>query len=271
METWMLSTRPPRNSKFLSSYSVKISVREGPTVPRLCCLLETICGLLKLWFQNVCMWDGDISVLKNFPSDSNTQESLRTSDTGSSYLSLTLARSGIMYGCESLTIKKSKCLRINAFELWCWRRLFTNWAMREAPWRRLLRVLGLQGDLNSQSSRKLALNVHWKEWCWDSNFLATWCVELTHWKRPWCWERLKAGEGDNRVQDGWMASPTWRTWVLVNSGSWWWTGRPVALQFTKGLQRAGHGWVTELRGAITWGSFKENAVWAASPWPPIRI
>ena len=54
------------------------------------------------------------------------------------------------------------------------------------------------------------------------NTLATWCKELTHWKRPWCWERLKAGgEGDNRGWDDCMASPTQWTWVWVNSGSWW--------------------------------------------------
>ena len=62
------------------------------------------------------------------------------------------------------------------------------------------------------------------------NILATWCEEMTHLKRPWCWERLRAeGEGDNRGWDGWMASPTEWTWVWVdsvNSGSWWWTGRP---------------------------------------------
>ena len=58
--------------------------------------------------------------------------------------------------------------------------------------------------------------------------LATWCEELTHWKRPWWWERLRAGgEGDDRGWDGWMASPTQWTWVWVNSGSCWWTGRPV--------------------------------------------
>ena len=56
-------------------------------------------------------------------------------------------------------------------------------------------------------------------------YLATWCKELTHWKRPWCWERLKeGGEGDNRRWDGWMASPTRWTWVWVSSGSWWWKG-----------------------------------------------
>ena len=83
-------------------------------------------------------------------------------------------------------------------------------------------------------------------WSWNSNTLATWCEELTHWKRPWCWERLQAGgEGDNRGWDGWMASPTWWTCVSVDSGSWWWTGRPSVLRFM-GLQRVGHDWVTEL-------------------------
>ena len=65
------------------------------------------------------------------------------------------------------------------------------------------------------------------DWCWSwkSDTLATWCEELTHWKRPWCWERLRPGrEGDDRGWDGWMASSTQRTWVWVNSGSWWWTG-----------------------------------------------
>ena len=65
--------------------------------------------------------------------------------------------------------------------------------------------------------------VHWKDWCWswNSNTLATSCEELTHWKRPWCWERLKAGgEGDDRGWDGWMASLTRWTWVWVDSGSW---------------------------------------------------
>ena len=69
------------------------------------------------------------------------------------------------------------------------------------------------------------------QWCWSWNYntLATSCEELTHWKRPWCWEGLGA-EGDNRGWDGWMASPTRWTWVWVNSGSWW-TGRPGVLQF----------------------------------------
>ena len=107
--------------------------------------------------------------------------------------------------------------------------------------------LGLQGDPTSLSERKSVLNIHWKDWCWswNSSTLATWCDELTHLKRPQCWDRLKAGEGDNRRWDSWMASPTRWTWVLVNSRSWWWTGRPGVLQ-SMGLHRVRHDWATEL-------------------------
>ena len=63
------------------------------------------------------------------------------------------------------------------------------------------------------------------------SFLATWCKEPTHWKRPWCWERLRTGgEEGNRGWDSWMASPTWWTWVWANSGSCRWTGKPGVLQ-----------------------------------------
>ena len=83
-------------------------------------------------------------------------------------------------------------------------------------------------------------------WSWNSNTLATSCEELTHWKRPWCWEGLGAeGEGDYRGWDGWTASLTRWPWVWVNSGSWWWTGRPGVLWFM-GSQRVGHDWATEL-------------------------
>ena len=122
--------------------------------------------------------------------------------------------------------------RIDVFELWCWRRLL------RVPW---------TGKRSNQSILKeISPNVHWKEWCWswNSNTFATWCEELTHLKRPWCWERLKAGDWDNRGRDGWMASPIQWTWVWVNSGNCWWTGRPGVLQFM-GLQRVGHNWVVE--------------------------
>ena len=79
-----------------------------------------------------------------------------------------------------------------------------------------------------------------------SNTLATWCKELTHWKRSWCWERLKAGwEGDDRGWDGCMASLTRLTWVWVSSGSWWWPGKAGELQ-SMWSQRVRHNWGTEL-------------------------
>ena len=103
----------------------------------------------------------------------------------------------VIYGCESWTIKKGECLRIDAFELWCWsRHLRVPWSTRRS---------------NQSILRRSVLGVHWKDWCWswNSNTLATWYKELTHLKRLWCWERLKAGgEGDDRGWDGWMASPT---------------------------------------------------------------
>ena len=130
----------------------------------------------------------------------------------------------VMYRCESWTVVLEKTLK-------------KTWES-----------LGLQGDPTSPSWRRSALGVHWKDWCWswNSNTLATSCEELTHWKRPWCWEGLGAGgEGDDRGWDGWMASPTRRAWVWVNSRSWWWTGRPGMLWFM-GSQRVGHDWATEL-------------------------
>ena len=114
--------------------------------------------------------------------------------------------------------------------------------------------LGRQGDPTSPSWRRSVLGVHWKDWCWswNSNTFATWCEELTHWKRPWCWERLRAGgEGNNRGWDGWMASPTQWTLVWVNSGSWWWTGRPGILWFM-GSQRVRYDWVTEMNWTFSW-------------------
>ena len=148
------------------------------------------------------------------------------------HLVKTMAFLVVMYRYKSWTIRKAECQRTDALELWCWRR-------QES--------LGLQGDPPSPSQRRSVLNIHWKDWCWScSNTLATWCEELTHWKRAWCWKRLKAGgEGDNSGRDGWMASLTWWTWVWESSGSWWWTGRPGVLQ-SMGSQRVRDDWVTEM-------------------------
>ena len=138
----------------------------------------------------------------------------------------------VMYGCERWTIKKAERWRTDVW--WCWRRfLRVPWTARKS---------------NQSIQRKAVLNIHWKDWSWSwsSNTLASWCKELTHWKRSWRWERLKAGgEVDNRGWDGWMASLTQWTWVWVSSGSWWWTEKPGMLQ-SMGSQRIGRNWETEL-------------------------
>ena len=102
------------------------------------------------------------------------------------------------------SVKKAECWRIDAFELWCWRRLF------RVPW--------ITRRSNQSSLRRSTLNIHWKDWCWswNSNTLATGCEELTHLKRPWCLERLRAGgEGDDR---GWDVG--WHNWLHGHGFGW---------------------------------------------------
>ena len=134
----------------------------------------------------------------------------------------------VIYGCESWTVKKAECRRIDAFELWCWRRLLrVPWTARRSN-QYILKEIGPGCSLEGLI------------WSWNSNTLATWYEELTHWKRPWYWERLRVeGEGDDRGWDGWMVSLTQWTWVWINSGSWWCIGRHGVLQ-SMGLQRVGH-------------------------------
>ena len=134
------------------------------------------------------------------------------------------------FRCESWTVKKAECRRIDAFEMWCWRRLLrVPWSTRRSN-QFILKEISPDCSLEGLIL-KLKLQ-----------YLATWCKGLTHLKRPWCWARLRVeGEGDDRGWDGWMASSTWWTWVWVDSGSWWWTGRPGVLWFV-GSQRAGHDW-----------------------------
>ena len=93
----------------------------------------------------------------------------------------------VIYGCESWTVKKAECQRIDAFELWCWRRfLRVPWTARRSN-QFILKEISPEYLLEGLM---LKLKLQY--------FLATWCEELTPWKRPWCWERLKAGEGDDR-------------------------------------------------------------------------
>ena len=104
----------------------------------------------------------------------------------------------VMYGCESWSIKKAECWRTDDFG--------------EDSWESLWQERG-------QSQRKSTLNILWKDWCWNSNTLATWYEESIHWQRLWCWEGLKAGgEAGDRGSDGWMASLIQWTWVWGSSG-----------------------------------------------------
>ena len=147
----------------------------------------------------------------------------------------------IMYGCKSWTVKKAECQKN-----WCF------WTMM------------LEKTLESPLDCKEIQPVHPEgdqSWVFigrtddEAETPVLWPPQLKSCligKKNWCWERLGAeGEGDNRGWDGWMASPTLWAWVWVNSGSWWWTGRPGVLQFT-GSQRVGHNWATELNYCEIW-------------------
>ena len=140
----------------------------------------------------------------------------------------------VMYGCESWTIKKAEHWRIDAFEMYCWRKLLrVPWTARKSN-QSILKEISLEYSLEAPM---LKLN---------SNTLATWYEEMAQLKRPWCWERLKAGgEGDYRGWDGWMASPTQWAWVSASPRSWWWTEKTGMLQ-SMGSKRVRHDWVTEL-------------------------
>jgi len=140
----------------------------------------------------------------------------------------------VMYGYESWTIKKAECWWIDAFELWSWRLLRVPWTARgsnQSTVKEISPEYSLEGLMLKLKLQYLG------HLMWITYSL----------KRPWFWERLKAGGGgDNRGWDGWMASPTQWTWVWASSVSWWWTGNPGMLQ-SIGLQRVWHDWVTELK------------------------
>ena len=121
--------------------------------------------------------------------------------------------------------KESWVSKNDAFDLWCWRRfLIVPWTARRSH-QLILKEINPEYSLEGLML-KLKLQ-----------YLGHLMGRADHWKKPWCWERLKAGgEGDNRGWDGWMASPTWWTWVWVGFGSWWWTGKPGVLE-SMGSQR----------------------------------
>ena len=112
----------------------------------------------------------------------------------------------VMYGCESWTLKKAECQRIDAFELWCWRRLLrVPWTTRRSNQSILKEI----GPVCSLEGLMLKLKL------WYFGHLMR---RADSFEKPWCWERLRAGgEGDDRGWDGWMASLTQWTWVWVDS------------------------------------------------------
>ena len=137
-----------------------------------------------------------------------------------------------MCGCESWTVKKAECWRIDAFELWCWRRLL------RVPW-------------TSRRSNQSIVNVFTGRTDAEAETLILWPPDAKSWligKDPHAGKDWRQEKGTTEDEIVWMASPTGWTWVWVNSGSWWWTGRPGVLRFM-GSQRVRHDWATELN----WG------------------
>ena len=149
-----------------------------------------------------------------------------------------------MYGCESWTKKKAERRRIDAFELWCWRRLLrVHWTARRSNQSILKEIspgCSLEGLMLKLKLQYIGYLIRRADW----------------FEKTLMFETLKAGgEGDDRGWDGSMSSLTQWTWVWVNSGSWWWTGRPGVLRFM-GLKRVRHDWATELNwwliGGVIW-------------------
>ena len=138
----------------------------------------------------------------------------------------------VMYGCESWTVKKAECQRSGPL----------NCGAGEDSWN----SPGQQGDQTSQSLGRSTLNIHWKDWCcsWSSSIMVIWCEQMTLWKSPWSWERLRAeGEEDFKGWDGWTPSPMQWIWTWAILGRCWGTGRPAVLQ-SMGSKRVRHDWVT---------------------------
>ena len=139
---------------------------------------------------------------------------------------------GVIYGCECWTIKKAERWRIDAFELWCWRRL--------------LRVPWTARRFNNSFLKEISPEYSLEELMLKLQYFGHRMQRTNSMRRPWCWEWLKAGgEGDDSSWDGWRGSSIQWTWVWVCSRRWWWIGKTGMLQFM-GSQRVGHERVTEL-------------------------
>jgi len=147
----------------------------------------------------------------------------------------------------------------------------------ESPWTARRSNQSISKEINSEYSLEgLMLKL-------KLQYLATWCEEPTHWKRPWCWERLRAGgEGDDKGWDGWMASLIQRTWVWTNYGGYWSTGKLGMLQLM-GSQRIGHDWANEQQQhqcnnkmvsyiyVVSWVGIYWNMIMLLMIWMPLKV
>jgi len=202
-----------------------------------------LCDLLGIYravFPRVIIWFMFVPPFHRRKSITNLDSILKSRDITlptKVHLVKVMVFSVVMYGYESWTIKKAESWRIDAFELGCWRRLL------KVPWTARRSNQSVLKEISPEYSLEgLILKL---------NTSATWCKEPTHWKKPWCWERLKVGgEGDDRGWDGWMASPSLWEWVWASSGSLWWTGKPGVLQ-SMGSQRMRQDQATELNRTCT--------------------
>ena len=155
----------------------------------------------------------------------------------------------VLYGCESWTIKNAEHWRIDVFELWCWRSLL------RVPWTARRSNRSIPKEMNPEYSLeglmpKLKLQ-YFGHLRWRADSLE---------KKPWCLERLKAGEGDDRGREGCMAPPTQWTWVWASSGSWWWTGKPDVLQFMGSQSQTQLSDWTELNWGVRENSWIPNNI-----------
>ena len=146
----------------------------------------------------------------------------------------------VMYRCESWTIKKAEHQIIDAFELWCWRRLL------RVPWTARWSNQSILKEISPEYSLE-GLRLELKLQCFGHLMWRADSLEKTL-----MLGKIEGGrKGDDRGWDGWMASPTQWTWVWVNSRSWWKTGKPGVLRFMWS-QRVGHSWATELNWIPCW-------------------
>ena len=155
-----------------------------------------------------------------------------------------------MYGCESWTIKKAECWRIDAFELRCWRRLLSPWTARrsnQSIWKEINPEYSLEGLM-----LKLKLQ-YFGHLMWRADSLEKMLMlGKTEGGRRRRWQRM-------RWLDGF--TETWWTWVWASSRSWWWTGRPGVLQ-SIGLQRVSYDWAT----GLNWTALENNRIWTRAIW-----